>query len=263
MTLRLAASALLIAGTFPAAPVVAATIEFEPLAQRCAPSVHVSTMSAIVWHESRYKPFAIGLNRTKARLPRQPSSKAEAVATAAWLIANGYNFDSGLGQVNSSNLGWLGMSLDDLFDPCANLKGASRVLSSCYTKALKAGLTGQPALHGALSCYNAGNLTRGISNGYVRSLASRATLRIPVLMQDAPKASDTRVLPRPASEEPRQDNTVTLDTTTGATEPAQPVAPAEPARVEREGDADLFSAGDNDVFKPRKRQEAEKPDRPQ
>jgi type IV secretion system protein VirB1 len=242
-------------GTFPAVPVFANVTAFEPLAQRCAPSVHPSTLSAIVWHESRYNPFAIGLNGTRARLPRQPRSKAEAVATAQWLVVNGFNFDSGLGQVNIKNVGWLGMSLDDLFDPCANLRGASRVLASCYAKALKAGLVGQPALHGALSCYNAGNLTRGLTNGYVQSLASRATLRIPVLMQDTPSSADARVLPSPATKEPRPDNTAPVDTTTGAT---QPEAPAEPARVEREGDADLFSTGDADVFKPHKDQDAKK-----
>jgi type IV secretion system protein VirB1 len=263
MSARLIALTFLAAGTVPALPApAAANIPFEPLAARCAPGVHVSTLSAIVWHESRYNPLAIGLNSKTARLPRQPRNRAEAVATAQWLIANGYNFDSGLGQVNIKNVGWLGMSLDDLFEPCANLKGAERVLTACYAKALRAGLTGQPALHGALSCYNAGNLTRGIRNGYVQSVASRATLRIPVLLQQAPKAATARVVPARDPEDANQDSTVILDTTKGATiveQTAQPDAVAEPERAEREGDADLFSNGDRDVFRPTKPKAAKKP----
>ena len=263
MSARLIALSFLTVGTLPALPApAAANIPFEPLAARCAPGVHVSTLSAIVWHESRYNPLAIGLNSKTARLPRQPRSHAEAVATAQWLVANGYNFDSGLGQVNIKNVGWLGMSLGDLFEPCANLKGAERVLTACYAKALRAGLTGQPALHGALSCYNAGNLTRGIRNGYVQSVSSRATLRIPVLLQQPSKAAPVRVVPARNPEEADQDSPVILDTTNGATNVEQPTVPeaaAEPERVEREGDADLFSKGDRDVFKPVKVKPVKKP----
>ncbi|HDQ4405533.1 TPA: transglycosylase SLT domain-containing protein [Pseudomonas aeruginosa] len=80
------------------------SVDFKTLAAQCAPGVHIKTLSSIVRHESRVNPYAIGLNAKGARLPRQPVNKAEAVATASWLKANGYNFDSGFGQVNSSNI---------------------------------------------------------------------------------------------------------------------------------------------------------------
>lgn len=156
-------------------------LEFALLAQECAPQVHVKTLAAIVRHESAANPFAIGVNGG-VRLPRQPKSKAEAIATAEWLKANGHDFDGGIGQINVRNLGWLGMSIEDLFDPCANLKGAATVLGDCYSRATAKYEAGQPALHAALSCYNTGNFNKGFKNGYVMKVAANAALAIPALV---------------------------------------------------------------------------------
>lgn len=158
------------------------SLDFNALAQQCAPGVHIKTLSAVVRHESSVNPYAIGLNSKESKLPRQPRNKAEAVATGEWLKANGYNFDGGFGQVNVRNLDWLGMSVADLFDPCKNLAGAARVLTDCYTRAAKRFPGEQPALQAALSCYNTGNFTRGFSNGYVSLVAANATLDVPALV---------------------------------------------------------------------------------
>lgn len=158
------------------------SVDFKTLAAQCAPGVHIKTLSSIVRHESRVNPYAIGLNAKGARLPRQPVNKAEAVATASWLKANGYNFDSGFGQVNSSNMDWLGMSVDDLFDPCKNLAGAARVITDCYQRAKARYSDEQSALHAALSCYNTGDFKKGVRNGYVMAVASNATLDVPELL---------------------------------------------------------------------------------
>lgn len=155
-------------------------IEFALLAQECAPHVHVSTLAAVVRQESGGNPFAIGVNG-EVRLPRQPRGKAEAVATAEWLKAHGYDFDAGIGQINVRNLGWLGMSIEDLFDPCANLKGAATVLGDCYRRAVPKYGEGQPALRAALSCYNTGNFSKGFTNGYVMKVAANAALPVPAL----------------------------------------------------------------------------------
>jgi type IV secretion system protein VirB1 len=163
-------------------------IEFAFLAQECAPHVHVTTLAAVVRQESAGNPFAIGVNGG-VRLPRQPRNKAEAVATAEWLKANGYDFDAGIGQINVRNLGWLGMSIEDLFDPCTNLKGAATVLSDCYRRAVPKYGEGQPALHAALSCYNTGNFSTGFTNGYVMKVAANAAMPIPAL---TPIAQDPR-----------------------------------------------------------------------
>ena len=212
---------------------------FPALVARCAPSVHLTTISAVVRHESAYRPLVIGLNHTLARLPRQPATKAEAVATAQWLDARGYNFDSGLGQVNSKNRAWLGMSYDDLFDPCSNLRAAARILTDCYQRAQAAGLDGQPALHGALSCYATGNLRSGISNGYVKSLANMAVLPVPALLGGTPPS-------RPQPGAPTPSDGIPQPKPPSDTPPVEPQA--KPAR--HNGEPDVFGRGDGEVFAP-------------
>lgn len=158
------------------------SVDFKTLAAQCAPGVHIKTLSSIVRHESGVNPYAIGVNAKGARLPRQPANKEEAVATATWLKEHGYNFDSGFGQVNSSNMDWLGLSVSDLFDPCKNLAGAARVITDCYQRAKTRYSDEQSALHAALSCYNTGDFKKGLSNGYVMAVASNATLDVPALL---------------------------------------------------------------------------------
>ena len=120
-------------------------------------------MAAIVSVESRGNPFAIGVNR--GRQVRQPTSAAEAVAVAKRLLARGANIDLGLGQINSSNLKWLGLSVEAAFDPCSNLAAAARVLTGNYRRAVALGI--QSPLGAALSAYNTGSMQRGYRNGYV------------------------------------------------------------------------------------------------
>lgn len=172
---------LLAAALFASNAPAADDLDFAELAAQCAPGVHISTLSAIVRHESRVNPYAIGINAQGVRLPRAPASKEEAIAAADWLSSNGYNFDGGLGQVNVSNLDWLGMSTADLFDPCKNLAGAAAVITDCYRRAATRFPSEQEALHAALSCYNTGNFRDGFANGYVLKVASNATLDVPAL----------------------------------------------------------------------------------
>lgn len=154
-------------------PASALPQETIDLMGHCAPGVHPITLGAVVRQESAGNPYAIGVNGG-ARLQRQPRSREEAIATARRLQQQGINFDSGLGQVNVRNVGWLGVSVAELFDPCVNLRSAATVLSDCYSRATKAGRVGQAAVHAALSCYNTGSLTRGFANGYVAKVASKA-----------------------------------------------------------------------------------------
>lgn len=148
-------------------------MDFAALAQECAPWVAHETMAAIVRTESSFKPLAIGINGG-AKLTRQPENKAEAVATAKWLIANGYNIDMGLGQVNSANLPKLGLSVENMFDPCQNIAASATILHGNYARAKSQTQNDQAALHAALSAYNTGSFTRGFSNGYVQRVVSNA-----------------------------------------------------------------------------------------
>lgn len=156
-------------------------LEFAAVAAMCAPNVHLTTLEAIVTHESRANVYAIGVNSKDYRLPKQPESLEEAVSTANLLISKGYDFDSGLGQINVRNLEWLGITIEEVFDPCVNLQAAEKVLTTCYARAAKEFEEGQPALQAALSCYNTGNFTKGFENGYVKKVASHVGTTVPAL----------------------------------------------------------------------------------
>ncbi|CUJ49817.1 lytic transglycosylase domain-containing protein [Achromobacter kerstersii] len=162
-------------------------MDFPSLARQCAPEVHISTLSAVVRHESAFDPLAIGVNSKPHRSIR-PKSKEEAIKAAQDLIAKGIDFDVGYGQINVRNWKWLGVTSESIFDPCTNLASAQRVLVECYKRAAKLHGPGQNALYAAFSCYNTGNLTSGFTNGYVGKVIAGAGLRVPAIPR--PTASE-------------------------------------------------------------------------
>lgn len=149
-------------------------MDFITLAAQCAPAVAPETLSAIVTRESRQNPYAIGINGPY-RLSRQPTDASEAAELAKRLIALGWSIDLGLAQINSTNLNKLGLTVDQAFQPCANLNASQTLLRECYGLAAKRHGLGQAALQAALSCYNTGDFTRGVANGYVASIYKLAT----------------------------------------------------------------------------------------
>ena len=136
------------------------------LSQTCAPSVAPQTLAAIAHVESRFDPLAIGVNRGPRPAGRARDA-AEAVTIARRLIASGANLDLGLAQINSANLGWLGLSVEAAFDPCRNLAAAATVLQAGYRPLARTAEARQAALRVALSRYNTGDPQRGFLNGYV------------------------------------------------------------------------------------------------
>lgn len=159
-------------------------MDFPTLARQCAPDVHISTLSAVVRHESAFNPLAIGVNAKPHRSIR-PKSKEEAVEAVRELMAKGVDFDVGYGQINVRNWKWLGVTPESIFDPCVNLASAQRVLVNCYQRAAKLHGPGQNALYAAFSCYNTGNLTSGFTNGYVGKVIAGAGLAVPAIVKDA------------------------------------------------------------------------------
>ncbi|MEI6706031.1 MAG: lytic transglycosylase domain-containing protein [Methylococcales bacterium] len=149
-------------------------MDFMILAYECAPWVAVQTIAAIIKTESEFNPLAIGVNGD-IKLSRQPNSKEEAVSTAKWLIANGYNIDLGLGQINSANLSKTGLTVDEIFDPCINITTTATILKDNYQAASREITNQQAALYAALSAYNTGSFTRGISNGYVQKIINNVS----------------------------------------------------------------------------------------
>lgn len=148
-------------------------LDLVALVLACGLVVDPEIMAAIVRVESGGSIHALSVNGG-FELVREPRTRDEAVWMAGWLERHGYNFDAGLAQVNSANLARLGLDVVSVFDPCANLRAASRVLGECYERALAQRGGGERALMAALSCYNTGNFTRGVANGYVRAVRASA-----------------------------------------------------------------------------------------
>ena len=87
------------------------------LSLQCAPSVDPHMIVAIGQHESALDPLTIHDNTTGQVLHGEG-----AASTARQLIAAGHSVDLGLMQINSMNLGLLGLSVSDAFTACRSIK---------------------------------------------------------------------------------------------------------------------------------------------
>lgn len=114
------------------------TVAFTDLAETCAPAVAIETLAAVVSLESNFQPFNIRIN-SGLPLDRQPKSKAEAIETAATLVAEHQDVQLGLGGVGIEELRRLNLAISDAFDPCLNLKVTATLLDGYYRLALRAG----------------------------------------------------------------------------------------------------------------------------
>lgn len=137
----------------------------KPLIQQCASGVPERVALSIISQESAFNPFAIGVNKGAKITFDKPKSKEDAVYIARRLISAGYNLDMGYAQINSANLKRLGITVDQVFDPCMNLRAMQHILGDCYNRA-----QGDNKLQKAFSCYNTGNHSAGFRNGYVRKV---------------------------------------------------------------------------------------------
>lgn len=137
----------------------------------CAPNVPTPISYAIAKTESNFNPYAIGVNKGAKGLARQPRSYQEAVQAAYRLRAEGKNFDVGLAQINITNFGWLGLSIEKAFNPCENLKAMQKVYLNCLSRFGNGSGQGTP-IQRAFSCYNTGNASRGFRNGYVTKVTN-------------------------------------------------------------------------------------------
>lgn len=191
------------------AQTVAPPLPFEKLAAACAPSIHPTTLKAVVTTESSWNPYAIGV--VAGRLDRQPRSLDEAIATARELKRQGFNFSLGLGQVNRYNLARYGATYETVFDPCRNLQAGAAILQDCFVHAKKRLGDDQQALRAAFSCYYSGNFTRGFrpdqagQPSYVQKVVANATHEappIPVVPAVRPQSSDGALAVRPAGRLP-------------------------------------------------------------
>lgn len=178
---------------------ILSTPDMQDLAARCAPSVAAETLLSVAKVESGFNPLAIGVNGTP-RISVRATSAPEAVAKASALIAAGRSVDLGLAQINSRNLGWLGLTVAGAFDPCRNLAASARVLQDGFARGDAQVVGEQPALRTALSYYNTGHPERGFRNGYVAKVTKAAAQIVPALETATEPAE-----PAPAAEPPKPD----------------------------------------------------------
>lgn len=136
------------------------------LAIQCAPGVHHFTVTEIIRVESRGNPLAMNVNGVKVQ-PKLPKTAPEIVKAASDWIARGFSVDLGLMQINSANLKKLGLTVEQVLDPCTNIRSGAIILKDGYSRAAELHGPGQLALQAALSAYNTGNFKKGFSNGYV------------------------------------------------------------------------------------------------
>ena len=169
---------------------------FMVLAQQCAPDVAPATMAAVVRVESDFNPYAIGV--VHGRLQRQPASLAEAVATARALDAAGWNYSTGLAQVNRSNWMRFGLTPGTAFDPCRNLAAGAAIFQGCFERARWIHAQAQEALRSGLSCYTSGDFSTGYRTGYVQRVVAHVadTTRVVPVVPAIDTHADPQAEPR-------------------------------------------------------------------
>lgn len=146
------------------------------LLARCAPQVNPETMAAIVSAESSGHQFAIA-DAGPVHLPWSkrkhlvrslyPGTLADAVRISRELIRNGHTVSLGPAQVNDRNLWRLGISIEEIFEPCKNIAAGASILTEFYLRAEAKFGRNERALRAALSAYNSGDWLRGERDGYV------------------------------------------------------------------------------------------------
>ncbi len=104
---------------------------------------------------------------------KQPSSLTDALNLVKELEKNGSNYSLGLGQINKKNFNRLGVTAEDMFEPCKNLQASEHILKECFVKAQKEEKSEGRQLGDALSCYYSGNEKTGYK-GYVQQVVSNA-----------------------------------------------------------------------------------------
>ncbi|MGB7301776.1 MAG: lytic transglycosylase domain-containing protein [Burkholderiaceae bacterium] len=139
----------------------------------CISGVAPGTVEAIIRVESAGNPLALATNPRQTLPPVRTLAQARELLDK--LLAQGVNVDIGLMQINSQHLKRFSVSGRDLLDPCTNVFVGSSILASDYQRALlKHQGNAQNALRAALSAYNTGSLSRGLTNGYVNKILEAA-----------------------------------------------------------------------------------------
>lgn len=149
--------------------ILGTTLLLSSLITQCGAGVDPSTTSAIIKVESGGNPYAIGDNTT--RQSYSPNSKEDAIKIARHLLNKGHSLDMGLMQINSNHLKSGRFNLNNVFEPCENIKIGNSILIGFYKK-YDTEPDKSKVLFKALSAYNTGTAWKG--QGYVNKILKAA-----------------------------------------------------------------------------------------
>jgi type IV secretion system protein VirB1 len=166
------------------------------LAQQCAPEIATEAVVPLVMTESSGDSSRSTSTRGRAFVPA-PSLKAQRSSVAMSLLATP---SMSAWPRSIRPISRLGVSVEEVFDPCTNLRLASAVLQEGYGLATRH-YTGLDAISATYSLYNTGTLTRGFRNGYVGRVWSAAAALGSVQAPPALPVPST-----PASDTPASNN---------------------------------------------------------
>ena len=141
------------------------------LMEQCAPQIAPVTLAAIVQQESGGNPLAVHDNTSGKSYA--PTTVAEAAQLTRELIGQGHSVDIGLAQINSRNLPRLGLGVDQVLDPCANLHAAQTVLMEGWMRS--------GDLRATLSAYNTGKLRGAVGMAYGEKVFGKAGVVVPAI----------------------------------------------------------------------------------
>lgn len=146
-------------------------VNFNAAVKQCAKDIDPMTFQAIARTESSFNPYAIGV--VSGYLKEQPRNLTDAVKAVKMLRQQGRNFSMGLVQVNVKNMSAYGLTDENIFDICTNLRVGGEILKDCFSRAKG---DEQQRLQQALSCYYSGNFRRGFAShdNYVARVVNNA-----------------------------------------------------------------------------------------
>lgn len=131
-------------------------IPITQLVQQCVPGAPVHSMAAIIKVESSGNPLTLFDNTTGRSI--LPSNKQEAKQILKNLIAKHHQVDVGIAQVDTANFAKTGLTVDNAFDACSNIRAGNQIFMQSYTQAVSAGFSGQSAVFHAFEAYNSGRV---------------------------------------------------------------------------------------------------------
>ena len=140
------------------------------LIHSCAPDLAPVTIAAIVQQESGGNPLLLHDNTTRHTL--RPRTFAEAAKLAQALVQSGHSVDIGLAQINNKNLPAMRLEIEDVLDPCTNLRAAQSIMKTAWEQ------SGHD-LRSALAAYNTGKTATPVGAHYSAQVFARAGVKVP------------------------------------------------------------------------------------